>query len=123
VFFGRVFLIVCLCSESKTKELSKVEKKEAVKKLTPQERLKKRMQVMLNKQFKSDKVKEREKEQQREQERKEREDDLRELTRVYREKAHRGDDDDWFDSYYRSRSQSHSPSPRGNLKHSTDSNK
>ncbi|XP_062523526.1 CLK4-associating serine/arginine rich protein-like [Corticium candelabrum] len=106
--------------ELKTKALAKAPKQSTAKKLTPQEKLKKRMQIMLNKQFKSDKVKEQEKEQQKELERKEREEDLRELTRLYREKANRDGDDDWFDWRYR-RSRSLSPSPRGSSRNESRS--
>nr|CAD7261745.1 unnamed protein product [Timema shepardi] len=62
-------------------------------KATPQERLKRKMQVLLNKQYKADKRAERERYEKQEQERQDREDELREmaikLRRREREKRHR----------------------------------
>ncbi|CAG2055165.1 unnamed protein product, partial [Timema podura] len=71
-------------------------------KATPQERLKRKMQVLLNKQYKADKRAERERYEKQEQERQDREDELREmaikLRRREREKRHRmkdsGDDEE-----------------------------
>ena len=74
-------------------------------KLTPQEKLKKRMQAQLNKQYKTDKKQQREKEHQKEAERMEREEEMREQTRKIKER----------DPYGETRhSISRSPSPRHN---------
>ncbi|KAJ9586229.1 hypothetical protein L9F63_020138 [Diploptera punctata] len=67
-------------------------------KLTPQERLKKKMQALLNRQYKADKRAERIRHEKQEQERQDREDELREmaikLRRRERERRHRMQDDD-----------------------------
>ncbi|XP_021931537.1 CLK4-associating serine/arginine rich protein isoform X2 [Zootermopsis nevadensis] len=90
-------------------------------KLTPQERLKKKMQALLNRQYKADKRAERMRHEKQEQERQDREDELREmaikLRRRERERRHRlQDDDDEYDEEERgsspsSHSYSRSPSP------------
>ena len=70
-------------------------------KLTPQEKLKKRMQLALNKQLKMDKKEEKKKKEVKEQERQERDDDLREVSKRWKDrKRYR---------YSRSRSRSYSP--------------
>ncbi|XP_067011375.1 CLK4-associating serine/arginine rich protein [Anabrus simplex] len=95
-------------------------------KLTPQERLKKKMQVLLNRQFKADKRAERMRHEKQEQERQDREDELREmaikLRRRERERRHRMQDDDEFEEEEKGSShssESYSPSaspspPRSN---------
>eukprot|EP00731_Ephydatia_muelleri_P022117 Em0014g708a len=80
----------------KTKEKDKA-------KLTPQEKLKKRMQAQLNKQYKTDKRQQRQKEDQKEAERMEREEEMREQTRKIKERDPYGE---------ARRSISRSPSPR-----------
>ncbi len=73
-------------------------------KLTPQEKLKKRMQLALNKQLKIDKKEERKKKDVKEQERQERDDDLRDVSKRWKDrKSYR---------YSRSRSRSYSPEYR-----------
>jgi arginine/serine-rich splicing factor 16 len=70
-------------------------------KLTPQEKLKRRMQLALNKQLKMDKKEEKKKKEVKEQERQERDDDLREVSKRWNDrKGYR---------YSRSRSRSYSP--------------
>ena len=73
-------------------------------KLTPQEKLKKRMQLALNKQLKIDKKEERKKKEVKEQERQERDDDLREVSKRWKDKKR--------SRYSRSRSRSYSPEYR-----------
>lgn len=55
-------------------------------KMSTQEKMKKRMQMMLNKQLKTDKKEDRRKREMKEQERREREDDLREMQRKWRDR-------------------------------------
>eukprot|EP00058_Branchiostoma_floridae_P003666 XP_002589154.1 hypothetical protein BRAFLDRAFT_84952 [Branchiostoma floridae] len=64
--------------------------------MTPQERLKRRMQQMLNKQYKADKKAAAKKEEEKEQERLEREEELRDMARKMRRRlAH-----SWFNRIY-----------------------
>ncbi|PNF25018.1 CLK4-associating serine/arginine rich protein [Cryptotermes secundus] len=85
-------------------------------KLTPQERLKKKMQALLNRQYKADKRAERMRHEKQEQERQDREDELREmaikLRRRERERRHRmqDDDDDDDDEEYDAEERGSSPS-------------
>ncbi|XP_065845565.1 CLK4-associating serine/arginine rich protein-like [Oscarella lobularis] len=69
--------------QAKRKRSSSSKTTSSKPKLTPQERLKRRMQLMLNKQLKSDKSREVAKEKQKERERQEREEGLKELCRRY----------------------------------------
>ncbi|XP_070577544.1 CLK4-associating serine/arginine rich protein-like [Ptychodera flava] len=79
-------------------------------KLTPQERLKKRMQLALNKQHKADKKKEQLKTVEKEQERMERDDELREIARKIRRREREKRDQE--DEFIVHRSRSRSPSPK-----------
>ncbi|XP_069765351.1 CLK4-associating serine/arginine rich protein [Narcine bancroftii] len=80
-------------------------------KLTPQEKLKLRMQKALNKQFKADKRAAQEKQLQQEQERQEREDELRAMARKIRlkERERRDKERDEWEKEYPRRSRSSSP--------------
>ncbi|XP_041035099.1 CLK4-associating serine/arginine rich protein [Carcharodon carcharias] len=80
-------------------------------KLTPQEKLKLRMQKALNKQFKADKKAAQEKQLQQEQERQEREDELRAMARKIRlkERERRDKERDEWEKEYPRRSRSCSP--------------
>ncbi|XP_032870252.1 CLK4-associating serine/arginine rich protein [Amblyraja radiata] len=80
-------------------------------KLTPQEKLKLRMQKALNKQFKADKKAAQEKQLQQEQERQEREDELRAMARKIRlkERERRDKERDEWEKEYPRRSRSSSP--------------
>ncbi|XP_072346162.1 CLK4-associating serine/arginine rich protein [Scyliorhinus torazame] len=80
-------------------------------KLTPQEKLKLRMQKALNKQFKADKKAAQEKQLQQEQERQEREDELRAMARKIRlkERERRDKERDEWEKEYPRRSSSCSP--------------
>jgi arginine/serine-rich splicing factor 16 len=73
-------------------------------KLTPQEKMKKRMQLALNKQLKIDKKEERKKKEVKEQEKQERDDDLKEVSKRWKDKTRY--------RYSRSRSRSYSPEYR-----------
>ena len=73
-------------------------------KLTPQEKLKKRMQLALNKQLKIDKKEERKKKEVKDQEKQERDDDLREVSKRWKDRKR--------SRYSRSRSRSYSPEYR-----------
>ncbi|XP_077141583.1 CLK4-associating serine/arginine rich protein [Ranitomeya variabilis] len=87
-------------------------------KLTPQEKLKLRMQKALNKQYKADKKAAQEKIIQQEHERQEREDELRAMARKIRMKERERRErerDEWERHYTRSRS----PSPRHNRDYSS----
>ncbi|XP_077310188.1 CLK4-associating serine/arginine rich protein [Lithobates pipiens] len=87
-------------------------------KLTPQEKLKLRMQKALNKQYKADKKAAQEKVIQQEHERQEREDELRAMARKIRMKERERRErerDEWERHYTRSRS----PSPRHSREHSS----
>ncbi|KAM5146962.1 CLK4-associating serine/arginine rich protein isoform 1-T1 [Mantella aurantiaca] len=87
-------------------------------KLTPQEKLKLRMQKALNKQYKADKKAAQEKIIQQEHDRQEREDELRAMARKIRMKERERRErerDEWERHYTRSRS----PSPRHSREHSS----
>lgn len=100
-------------SDKRTKSISQEKKSDKNKsslsgdkttKLTPQEKMKKRMQLALNKQLKIDKKEERKKKEVKEQEKQERDDDLKEVSKRWKDKTRY--------RYSRSRSRSYSPEYR-----------